>query len=164
MILSPQGALRGNAMNENSGGTPHLFDALVRFTGTVDYGYTMEHRAKGVPIPAQGARFDLFFDGKIVGERLQGTITGVDYVRLGSDGMAQLHVHAHITTHDGCHIAVHSEGIARRRAGSSIADMQETMSFATSADGYKWLNSLQGNATGVVDMHLGTMDINVAER
>jgi hypothetical protein len=151
-------------MNASSAGTLHLFDASMQFTGVVDYGYTLEQRSTGVPIPAQGARFDVFFDGQIVGQRLRGTIRGVDYVTLDRDGMAHLHVHAHITTHDGCHIAIHSEGMARQRAGSSIADVEETMSFATAADSYKWLNGLQGCGSGAVDMQVGRIEIKAVER
>src|SRR4029450_12780523 len=93
----------------------HLFDARLHFTGIVEYGYTLAQSAAGVPIPELGARFDVFFEGEIRGPRLNGQIKGVDYVSLSPDGVSSLHIHAHITTQDGCHIALHSDGVSRRR-------------------------------------------------
>jgi hypothetical protein len=142
----------------------HLFDVSMRYLSIVEYGYTVAQRAAGIPIPAGGARFDAFFEGRITGQRLSGELTGVDYVRLDPDGTAHLHVHAHITTHDGYHIAVHCEGTAQRRVSSSTADVLETVSFATAADDYRWLNGLSGAARGVADMEAGTSEIAVVAR
>jgi hypothetical protein len=45
--------------------------------------------------------------------------------------------------------------------GSSVVDLRETMSFATAADSYRWLNGLQGVSSGFVDMENGRMDVRV---
>ena len=141
----------------------HLFDVRLQFTGTVEYGYTLAQSAAGVPIPELGARFDVFFEGNVHGARLNGQIKGVDYVNLSPDGVSSLHIHAHITTHDGCHIAVHSDGIARRRKGSVLADLNESMSFATADEPYLWINRLRGSGTGIVDSQSGQIDMTVTQ-
>jgi hypothetical protein len=150
-------------MNTVASETAHLFDALMQFTVNVEYGFSFAQSAAGEKIPEGGARFDVFFEGEIRGERVRGTVTGVDYVTLRPDGVSLMHVHAHISTHDGCHIAVHSEGTARRRPGTSVADMHETMSFATSADQYKWINRLRGTGVGIADTATGGMHVTVVE-
>jgi hypothetical protein len=148
-------------MNPLAGEPTHLFDAIVQFTVEVEYGFSLAQSAAGEKIPENGARFDVYFEGEIRGERIRGTVTGVDYVTLRPDGVSLMHVHAHITTDDGCHIAVHSEGTARRRPNTAIADLQEVMSFATSADQYKWLNGLRGAGTGISNTANGTLNLKV---
>jgi hypothetical protein len=142
----------------------YLFDALVQYTVNVEYGFSFAQSQAGEPIPDQGARFDVYFEGDIRGPRLQGKVTGVDYLALGPDRIARMHVHAHITTHDGCHIAVHTEGHARRRPGSALADTYETVTFATSAEQYKWLNHVRAIGTGVANTRTGWLEVRVVEQ
>jgi hypothetical protein len=149
---------------DDSSNTPaHLFDASLNYRVNVEYGFSFDQSMAGEPIPPEGARFDVYFEGDIRGERLQGKVTGVDYVTLGPDRVAHLHVHAHITTNDGCHIAIHSEGFARRRAGSTLADTHETMTFATSDEQYKWINRVRAAGTGTSDTQNGRIEIRVVE-
>jgi hypothetical protein len=150
-------------MNAPATDERHLFDALVQYTVNVEYGYSFAQSQAGEPIPEQGARFDVYFEGDIRGRRLQGKVTGVDYLALGPDRLARMHVHAHITTHDGCHIAVHTEGLARRRPGSPLADTHETLTFATSAEQYKWLNQVRATGIGVADTRTGRLELTVVE-
>jgi hypothetical protein len=141
----------------------HLFDAQMRYTVNVEYGFSFAQSMNNEPIPEHGARFDVFFEGEILGERLQGKVHGVDYVSLGTDRVARLHIHAHIITTDGCHIAVHAEGVAKRRAGSPMADFQETLSFATSSERYKWLNHVRAFGSGTADTQAGISEVRVME-
>jgi hypothetical protein len=142
-------------VDNTSDGAVHLFDVVVQYTAVVDYGFTFEQSVAGEPIPEQGARIDIFFEGEIRGERLRGKISGVDYVTLGPDRVSRLHIHAHITTHDGHHIAVHAEGLARRRPGSTLVDVHETISFSTAAEQYRWLNEVRAFSTGLADTRKG---------
>jgi hypothetical protein len=129
----------------------------------VDYGFSFEQSMAGDPIPEQGARFDIFFEGEIRGERLQGKVAGVDYVTLGPDRVSRLHIHAHITTNDGCHIAAHAEGFARRRQGTTLVDVHEVISFSTSAEQYKWLNEVRAFSTGLADTRKGGEEASVMQ-
>jgi hypothetical protein len=151
-------------MDRNAASDVHLFDVSMRYMSIVEHGYTVAERVAGVPAPPEGVGFDLFLEGRITGQRVNGTFTGVNYVRLGSEGTALVHVHAHITTHDGCHIAVHCEGTSRRRVSGSIADVLGTMSFATAADDYRWINSVAGITRGVSDLEARTAEFAVVER
>jgi hypothetical protein len=61
--------------------------------------------------PAQGARFDIGFEGKLSGDTLRGVISGIDYLAVRADGQYRLNCDATIITHDGETIAFHEEGI-----------------------------------------------------
>jgi len=150
-------------MNAPATDETHLFDAHVQYTVNVEYGFSFAQSQAGEPIPDEGARFDVYFEGDIRGGRLQGKVTGVDYLALGPDRVARMHVHAHITTHDGCHIALHTEGLARRRPGSALADTHETITFATSAERYKWLNQVRAIGIGVANTRTGQLEVRVIE-
>ena len=41
------------------------------------------------PPPAEGARFDVYFEGPVTG-KVKGTVKGVDYLHIRADGRAQL--------------------------------------------------------------------------
>jgi len=156
--------LRSNPLEKDFMTAPrtHLFDARLHFISTVEYGYTRADVAVGKPIPEEGVRFDMFFEGYVRGEQINGRISGIDYVTLGPDGVSQLHVHGHIVTDDGSHVAVHAHGQARRRPDSVLADTQETLSFSTAIERYSWLNHVEATATGLANLETGMLDISVA--
>jgi hypothetical protein len=145
-------------MNSAAG---HLFDARLHFVSTLEYGYSMAEVVSGAQIPHEGVRFDVFFEGEIRGARVNGYVSGVDYVTLGPNGVSQLHVHARITTDDACHIALHAEGSSSRREGGSFADTRERVTLSTAADRYRWLNQLSAIAIGVADLQAGTIELSV---
>ena len=64
------------------------------------------------PPPAEGARFDVYFEGPITG-KLNGTVKGVDYLHIRADGRCQLNIHAEITTEDGKKISLAADGDCR---------------------------------------------------
>ena len=94
---------------------------------------------------------------------MQGKVSGVDYVTLGPDRVSRLHIHAHITTNDGCHIAVHAEGFARRRRGTHLVNVHETISFSTSAEQYRWLNRVRAFSAGLADTRKGGEEARVMQ-
>jgi len=73
-----------------------------------------------VDVPPQGARIDIAFEGPVVGQKLRGTVKGVDYVRIRPDGRGQLHIHAEITTEDGKKIALFADGVAIFKDGRRV--------------------------------------------
>ncbi len=63
-----------------------LYEATVTFTGATEFGVSMEALSSGkVPPPPEGARFDVAFAGSLRGARLNGTVTGVDYLSVRAD-------------------------------------------------------------------------------
>lgn len=73
-------------------------------------------------------------------------------MRIRADGRFQLHIHAEITADDGQKIALHADGVALPRKGSSIADLRENVTLSTSSKDYTWVNALQVWGIGTVDL------------
>lgn len=130
-----------------------LYEYTVKFTGMTEYGVSLESLMAGeVAPPPEGARFDVAFEGASSGPKLKGKVTGVDYLRIRADGRFQLHIHAAITADDGQKIALHADGVALPRKGSSIADLRENVTLSTSSKDYTWVNALQVWGIGTVDL------------
>jgi hypothetical protein len=133
----------------------------LKVTGITSYGApavdAVVSGAAGIPPP--GARYDLALEGRIAGQRLRGTVNGVDYIHIRPDGRAQLHIHAEITTEDDKKIALYADGVVSFRAGSSLGDLRENVTLTTSGPAYAWVNPLQIWALGTVDMATGDVDI-----
>ena len=130
-----------------------LYEYSVKITGVTEYGVSFESLMAGtVAPPPEGARFDVAFEGASHGPKLKGKVTGVDYVRVRADGRFQLHIHAEISADDGQKIALHADGVAIPRQGSSIADLRENVSLSTSSKNYTWVNVLQVWGIGTVDL------------
>lgn len=105
-----------------------------------------------MPPPAEGARFDVPFEGVSIGPKLRGKVTGVDYLRVRADGRFDLHIHAEIATDDGQKISLHADGVALPQPGSPVASLRENVTLFTSSKVYSWVNTLQVWATGTVDL------------
>ena len=130
-----------------------LYEYTVKLTGMTEYGVSLESLMAGeVAPPPEGARFDVAFEGASNGPKLKGKVTGVDYLWIRADGRFQLHIHAEITADDGQKIALHADGVALPRKGSSIADLRENVTLATSSKDYTWVNALQVWGIGTVDL------------
>jgi hypothetical protein len=95
-----------------------------RPTEFVDYGNT--------PI---GKRVDIHFEGELTGDALSGTMRGIDYIRVRSDGVVELDVRAVILTHDGVNISVQISGY---QCGEVLKDNQ--IKLLSGDDRYRWLN------------------------
>ncbi len=131
-----------------------LYEGEYRRTAQVDYGATLEALVSGaVPIPASGARVDIHFEGKLQGPRLNGYLTGVDYLLVRADGRCDLNMHARIDTADGARIAFWSDGIfVPPTDGSGIAQIRENVRLTTADPRYQWVNMLQIWLTGYIDL------------
>ena len=73
-----------------------IYEYTIQSTGATSYGVpALDALLSGVAdIPPQGARYDLAFQGPIVGQRLRGTIQLTDYIHVRRDGRVQLHIDA----------------------------------------------------------------------
>ena len=98
-------------------GTPGelIYEYTVQFAQVVEYGISANAVFSGqMQPPAEGARFDVYFEGPITGPKMKGTVKGVDYLHIRADGRCQLNIHAEITTEDG-----KEDRASRRRRGDS---------------------------------------------
>ncbi len=136
-----------------------VYEYDVDITGMTDYGISLEAILSGQqPIPPQGARIDVAFEGRALG-RLAGSVRGVDYLRLRADGRMDLDIRATIETHDGRRIALSADGVAVPRATEPVADLSENVRLTTAADEYGWVSTRQIWAVGTVDLATGKIHI-----
>ena len=137
-----------------------LYSASVKFTRIVEYGVSLETLLTGQAPPPQGARFDVYVDGTVQGDKLNGTITGVDYLYVRADGRFELNIHAEITAPDGQKIAFHATGVAAQRPGGLISDLRQNVTLFSACKDYAWVNGLQVWATGVTDLTTQVVTLN----
>lgn len=126
-----------------------LFEEQVVLSDFVEYGFSMQDLVNGESIPNEGARFDIFFEGDLIGEKINGKISGVDYLEVRADGRFFLNLHAKILTDDGAQIQVTETGI------NDNGSLKLNMEFHTNDQRYSWLNRAQVLGLGTVDFHTG---------
>ena len=130
-----------------------LYTVALNITGVKDYGVSFAALMAGeVTAPVEGARFDVPFEGAAVGPKLNGTAEGIDYVRVGTDGRFELHIHETIRTEDGQNISAHGEGVATPRPEGGIADVRVNMTLFTSSKDHTWVNDLRVRGIGTIDL------------
>lgn len=135
-----------------------LFKETGNLTEIKEYGVSWDELTTGkVAPPTHGARFDIAFEGKLEGD-ISGTLTGVDYLEVRSDGRFMLNIYVEITTDDDERISLEEDGIVVP-AGEGIADMQLNMKFSTNSQKYAWLNTMQVWGLGKVDMNSGKFTV-----
>ena len=146
-------------MNTIEMGEP-LYEYTLKITGMVEYGVSFEELiAQKIPIPPEGARFDVAFAGEATGSKLSGKVSGIDYTHMRADGRFQLDVHAEVTTEGGQKISLKADGVAIQREGSSISDLRENVTLFSSSEDYKWVNTIQVWGVGTVDLATQTIYI-----
>jgi len=137
-----------------------IYEYTVRFTQVVEYGASANAVLSGqTRPPAEGARFDVYFEGPVTGPKLNGTVKGVDYLHIRADGRCQLNIHAEITTEDGKKIALAADGVAIPEEGSPVYQLRENVTLTTNHPEYAWLNPIQVWAPGTVDLSKGEVRI-----
>ncbi|HEY3398624.1 MAG TPA: DUF3237 family protein [Armatimonadota bacterium] len=136
-----------------------IYEYDLKVMGVTDYGITLKSILAGQsPIPPQGARIDVAFEGHATG-RLTGQVRGVDYLRLRADGRIDLDIRAVIETKGGQRIALSADGVGVPRAGEAIADLCENISLTTPAEDYLWVNTRQVWGFGTVNFASGDIHI-----
>lgn len=131
-----------------------LFEETVRLTEVREYGFSWREFGQAKrPLPPSGIRFDIHFEGEVKGDDLRGTIRGVDYLTVRSDGRLFLQLHASIATHDGAMIYVSESGI------NDNGKLQLNMDFHTNDNRYIWLNGKHVWGLGTVDFETGNVFI-----
>lgn len=135
-----------------------IYEYDLEVTGMTDYGMSLDAVLAGGPIPPQGVRIDVAFEGRVDG-RLAGRAHGSDYVRLRADGRIDLDIRAVIETDDGRRIALSADGVAAPRAGEPIADLYENVRLDTAAEDYAWVNARQVWGYGTVNFATGKIHV-----
>jgi hypothetical protein len=136
-----------------------LFEEEVNLTGISEYGVSWEDILSGkVKIPPQGVRFDIAFEGKISGEKLNGFIKGVDYLEVRADGNFILNIYASIITDDAEMISLKEDGILSPGDNGS-AKLNLNMKFSSAFPQYSWLNKKQVWGVGEVNMIEGKVTV-----
>jgi hypothetical protein len=137
-----------------------IYQYVPHVTQVVEYGASADAVFSGrTQPPPEGARFDLYLEGPVIGPRLTGTLMGVDYLNFRADGRAELHIHAEITTDDGPKIALLATGLATAEKGSSVFQLREAVVLRTNHLDYLWVNKIQLWAAGTVDVAKGEVDL-----
>jgi uncharacterized protein DUF3237 len=135
-----------------------LYEYTPVITQVVEYGESMEAlTSRQAPPPAEGARFDVYFEGPVTGRKLSGSVKGVDYLHFRADGRFQLNIHAEITTDDGKKIALAADGVALGEA--PMLQLRENVTLTTSHPEHAWVNTLQIWAPGTVDLATGEIRV-----
>ena len=134
-----------------------IYEYDLDLTGVTDFGVGLEAAMRG-HLPPQGARFDLAFAGRARG-RINGSVSGIDYLRIRADGRIDLDIKATIATDDGHRIALAAGGVLMTRPGEPIIDIFENVSLTTGAADYAWTNTRQIFATGVANMATGKVHV-----
>ena len=133
----------------------HIFDEEISLTAITEYGISWGDIAGGkAEIPLNGARFDISFEGKLTGGKINGVIKGTDFLEIRADGKFMLDIRAAIITDDGEIIAVKEDGVSAP-GPDGTARLNLNMHFSTISSKYSWLNIKQGWLIGEVDMIKG---------
>lgn len=137
-----------------------IYSYTGQFTQVVEYGVSADAVFSGqTPPPAEGARFDVHFEGPITGPKVKGTVKGVDYLHIRADGRVQLNIHAEITTEDGKKIALAADGVGIPEEGSPVFQLRENVTLTTNHAEYLWVNPIQVWALGTGDVSKGEVQI-----
>lgn len=130
-----------------------LFEEQVTLTDFVEYGFSLQDVMEGKPIPKSGARFDIYFEGDVLGDKINGKITGVDYLEIRADRRFFLNLYATILTNDGASIQVKETGI------NDQGTLKLNMEFHTNDERYEWMNHAQVTGLGAVDFNTGKAEV-----
>ena len=137
-----------------------IYEYKPQVTRIVEYGTPAEAvLMRTSPPPKEGNRLDLYLEGPVVAGRLQGTVTGIDYLNMRADGRAELHIHGHITLEDGRTVALEAGGVAIPEEGSSIFQLREHVKLTSNYPALAWVNATEVWARGTVDVSTGQVHL-----
>lgn len=139
-----------------------IYECTLNPTGMTEYGTNLAEVTSGkIAMPSEGIRVDGYFEGPAAGEKLKGTVKGVDYMWVRPDGRIELDVHAEITTEDGQKISLKGDGVCIPGKGSPISDLKENLTLFSSYKNYTWLNTLQAWGIGTIDLKTNIITLKV---
>jgi hypothetical protein len=137
-----------------------IYEYTPQVNQIVEYGVSAEAvLMRTSPPPKEGARLDLYLEGPVIAGRLQGTVSGVDYLNMRADGRAELHIHAYITLEDGKKVALEAGGVAVPEGDSSIFQLREHVNLTSNDPALAWVNATEVWARGTVDVSTGQVHL-----
>jgi hypothetical protein len=137
-----------------------IYEYTPQVTRIVEYGASAEAMLmRRSPPPDEGARLDLYLEGPVIAGRLQGDVTGVDYLNVRADGRFELHIHGHITLEDGTKVALEAGGVAIPEGDSSIFQLREHVTLTSNHPPLVWVNTTEVWARGTVDVSSGQVHL-----
>src|SRR3954468_12357211 len=145
-------------MNSIDGGAL-IYEYRPQITQVVEFGASADAVLSGQAPPPEGARFDFYLEGPVSGPKLQGTLSGVDYIYSRADGRAEIDIHGAITTEDGKRIALQAGGVAIPEEGSPVFQLREHVSLMSNHPELAWMNPIEVWARGVVDVSTGQVHL-----
>lgn len=136
-----------------------IYEYDVDITEMIDFGIELGAILESkMPIPPQGARFDVAFGGRATG-RLSGRVSGIDHAYMGPDGRIELNIHAVLETDDGSRIALAAGGLGVLRKDEPILDLSENVRLMTASADYDWVNARQVWAFGTANLATGKIHL-----
>lgn len=130
-----------------------IYEYTVAVTGITEFGASFAALLSGeAPIPPEGARFDVHFEGESLGPKVKGKVKGIDHLYLRPDGRMDLNIHGVIETHDGHRISLFADGVCEPTANPAVANLRENATLFTSSPEYAWVNRRQVWGVGEVDL------------
>ena len=136
-----------------------VYEYDVDITGMIDFGVELGAiLERKMPIPPQGARFDVAFDGRATG-RLSGRVSGIDHAFMRPDGCIELNIHGVIETDNGCRIALAAGGLGVLRNDAPILDLSENVRLLTASADYAWVNAGPIWAFGTANLETGKIHL-----
>ena len=137
-----------------------IYEYTPQVTRIIEFGASAEAvLMRTSPPPKEGARLDLYLEGPVIAGRLQGTVTGVDYLNMRADGRAELHIHGRITLEDGKKVALEAGGVAVPEGDSSIFQLREHVNLTSNDPALAWVNATEVWARGTVDVSTGQVHL-----
>lgn len=137
-----------------------LYEYTLDITRVTEYGVGFNDLTSGVvSIPPEGARFDVWFEGPVHGDKLSGEAQGVDYLFVRADGRMDLHVHAEVKAAGGQMICLFADGTCNATLGNPVAQLRENVRLFSSHPEYTWINTVQIWGVGTVDLAQGKIHI-----
>jgi Protein of unknown function (DUF3237) len=152
--------LTNNAQSESIALGEQLYQADLHFTKITEYGFNLTDFLSGTAVPpAAGARVDVAFAGTLSGSRINGRMSGVDYLHIRGDGQTRMHIHAEITTEDNEKIAFFGDGVIAPDQATGLLVFRERVTFTTACPVHSWISSITGWGQGTVDPAKGQINV-----
>jgi hypothetical protein len=137
-----------------------IYEYTPQVTRIVEYGVSADAVLMRTSAPPkEGARLDLYLEGPVIAGRLQGTVTGIDYLNMRADGRAELHIHGYITLEHGKKVALAAGGVAIPEGDSPIFQLREHVKLTSNDPALAWVNTTELWARGTVDVSTGEVHL-----
>lgn len=140
-----------NILTDFSTEVQQLYEGTLHFTKLTEYGISFQDLLSGKSLPLFGARFDVEYEGSVQGTKLNGTVTGSDYLSIRADGRIYLHIHGSLFTSDGAKISYFAEGVGSRKNDSPLTEVHENVELYSAFPNYAWVNNLAVWSKSVID-------------